>query len=56
MKCISPANTALVTRGAKQGVSKQCSFTFCGVSTNPRGFVFGCILTTEPLPDHVQLS
>ena len=39
MKCINPANTAPVTRGAKQGVSKQFSFAFCGVSTNRRGLV-----------------
>lgn len=38
MKCISSANTALVTKGEKQGVSKQCSFAFCGVSTYQRGF------------------
>lgn len=38
MKFISSVNTSLVTKGEKQGVSKHCSFTFCGISTYQRGF------------------
>lgn len=56
MKCISPAKHSSGDVRCEAGSEQTMFLYFLWNKYQPKGVCIEYILTTEPLPDHVQLS